>query len=63
MLNETHVYKPETPHEYDPIISEYRELLDLSLYAFNAITNQNIHDGEGTTTYTIASKIEKSFRK
>lgn len=40
---------------------QYRQLLDECLSAFNALPNKKIDDGNGSTTYALASKIEHAF--
>ena len=51
MHNQTHKEVPRLEHKTE--VSEYRELLDLALYAFNAIPNQRIYDGNASRTYSI----------
>jgi len=41
----------------------YRRLLDDCLYALNALHDQRIQDGDGGTTYKLASKIEQAFKE
>lgn len=40
---------------------QYRQLLDECLSAFNVLPNKKIDDGDGGTTYALASKIECVF--
>ena len=40
----------------------YRQLLDECLFAFNFMPSHRIADGDGGSTYKIASKIESAFK-
>ena len=42
---------------------EYRALLDKCLFCLNRLPNQRIPDGDGGSTYKLASEIDAVFKK
>jgi len=42
--------------------NQYKQLLDKCLFAFNYMPSHRIGDGNGGSTYKLASKIEEAFK-
>jgi len=42
--------------------NQYVQLLDECLFAFNDMPSHRIGDGDGGSTYKLASKIEEAFK-